>query len=81
MAFRCQNLDLVSHPAGLYLLSISYNRTQFLLISKGFVAVKVTLLTMSLLFFIFLYELPHMAEEEQSFCELKITFGYYFSWD
>lgn len=62
-----------------YLCSISYIRRQFLLTPSGFAAVKVALLTASLLFSFFLYDfksqrIPHMTEEERSFCELKRTF-------
>jgi len=66
--------------------SISYTGRQFLLTPNGFAAVKVTLLTASLLLSFFFYDfksqrMPHMTEEEQSFHELKITFRCYFWWD
>lgn len=52
---------------GLSLLGISCIRRLFLLTSNGFAAVKVTLLTMLLLFSFSFYDLPYAAEEEQSF--------------
>lgn len=51
----------------LCLLSISCIKRQFLLTSNRFAAVKVTLLTMLLLFSSPFYDLPHVAEKEQSF--------------
>lgn len=66
-----------------YLCSISYIRRQFLLTPSGFAAVKVAILTASLLFSFFFYDfksqrIPHMTEEERSFCELKRTCRCYF---